>query len=91
MVRKLHCSDACQPYQLTITQKMADQGRSDLDVAFATILCAINFLFGKLWSSYSQISFKYLLRAHTPNIKAVRFEISNFLTIVLIQVRKDSW
>ena len=31
-----------------ITQKMADQGRSDLDVVFTMILCATNFLFGKL-------------------------------------------
>ena len=29
--------------QQTITQKMADQGRSDLDVVFTMILCATNF------------------------------------------------
>ena len=45
-------------WKLTITQKMADQGRSDLDVILTMILCATNILFGKLWSSYSQISLK---------------------------------
>ena len=54
-------SDGHLPKQVvaeyTIMQKMADQARSDLDVVFTMILCATNFLFGKLCSSYSQISF----------------------------------
>ena len=32
----------------TITQKMADQGRFDLDIVLTMILCATNILFGKL-------------------------------------------
>ena len=32
-----------QAVQQTITQKMADQGRSDLDVVFTMILCATNY------------------------------------------------
>ena len=70
---------------------MADEGLSDLDIVFTMILCATNFLFGKLWTSYSQISFKQLLRARTANIKAVWFETAKILTVGLIQVRKDSW
>ena len=31
--------------QCTVTQKMADQGRSDLDVVFTMILCAANFFY----------------------------------------------
>ena len=42
----------------TITQKMADQGRFDLDVVSLWSFAPLTFLFGKLWSSYSEISFK---------------------------------
>ena len=43
---------------INLNRKMADQRWSDLDVVFIMILYAINFFFGKLRSSYSQISFK---------------------------------
>ena len=39
---------------------MADQGRSDIDVVFTVIICATNFLFGKLWSSYSQNNWRQI-------------------------------
>ena len=34
---------------------MGDQERSDLDKDFTMILCGANFLFDKIWSSYSEI------------------------------------
>ena len=37
-----HCLFQIYELQYTITQKMANQGRSDLDVVFTMILCATN-------------------------------------------------
>ena len=39
----------------SITQKMADRGRSDLYIAFTMILCGANFLLGKLCLSQFQL------------------------------------
>ena len=46
------------PIQYTITQKMADWGRFDLGVILPLSFAPLTVLFGKLRSSYSQISFK---------------------------------
>ena len=54
----------------TIILKMADQGRSDLDIAFTMILCDTNFYLVRYETHIHKLASKKFLRARTHNIKA---------------------
>ena len=82
------CNITC--YNRRLHKSWNTRGSLTFMYFFTMILCGTNFC-DNVWCSYSHVSFKWILRACIPTLKAVRCETANLLTFVLCQVCKGSW